>query len=105
MNSEKMDRRITLQEVTETQSSTGFASESWADVVTVWAQVTYKSGREYFQADKTNAQVVKLFRIRYRSDLTNKMRIVYEGRNYDILTIDSDYREGVSYITARAEAL
>jgi SPP1 family predicted phage head-tail adaptor len=105
MNSARMDRRITFQEVTETQSATGFSTKAWADYVTVWAQVTYKSGKEYFEADKVNAEVVKLFRVRHRSDLTNKMRIVYESRNYDILSIDSDYRKGETYVTAKAEAL
>lgn len=103
----RYDRQITIQSATETQSSTGYAAESWANLgtdPTVWAQVIQKSGREFFEADKVAAEVVTVFRIHYRSDLTNKMRIVYNSRNFDILEIkELGYFEALEIIAKAVE--
>lgn len=106
MRHSKMDRRLTFQQLTEVQSATGYAAPSWADLgsnPTVWCQVIQQNGREFTEGDKVNAEIVTIFKVRYRSDITDKMRIVYAGRHFDIFHIkELGRREGLE-ITAKAE--
>lgn len=83
MISGRLDRRITIQEYTETTNDYGETVKTWADVVTVWAEVRQQSAREIWQAGKV-AETEKMFRIRYRSGIDSTMRVVYDGKNYEI---------------------
>lgn len=84
MKAGKLDRRVTLQTLTVTRDSYGAAIESWTDLDTVWAEVIPLKGREYFTAAQIVAEKMLKFRIRYRTDLTETMRIVYAGQTYDV---------------------
>lgn len=84
----RMDRRITFRQSTDTQSDSGATVESFADVATVWANVTATgSGSERFVMEKETAFNQKYFTIRYRTDLNEKMIITYENDIYDIKSI------------------
>jgi SPP1 family predicted phage head-tail adaptor len=83
----KMDRRITIQQVTESQSSSGEATQSWATLATVSAQVETDSGDEGAEGAGEQARSNCLFTIRHRSDVTAKHRISYAGNTYDILSV------------------
>lgn len=85
-----MRERVTLQNVTEVQSTSGYAAETWATAGIVWAEVTYRilpSGEEQMADRKTAVQVVN-FRIRTRGDVTEKTRILYRGEYFDIVAIE-----------------
>ena len=85
-----MDRRITFREATETQSSTGATSSTWADVATVFASVnvsTNSLGSERMAMEKETTFNRKFFVIRYRTDITEKMILIYESKEYDIKSI------------------
>jgi len=84
MKAGKLRHRITIQQATETLSATGAVSLTWATLATVWAERMDLSGREFFQASQVNAEKTVKFRIRYRADLTAKMRVVHEGKTYDL---------------------
>ena len=91
-NPGRLDRRITIQQNTPTRDSVGQSIDSWADLATVWAEVVPVSGSESFQAKQVGAEAVAKFRIRYRSDVLRKMRVVYDSDNYDIADIQEDRR-------------
>lgn len=93
MRAGQLRDRVTLQEVTETRDSFGAVVEAWSDVATVWAEVADLSGREYFDAQQTNAELKTRIRIRYRSGVVPKMRAVFGSRVFDIESvIDPDSR-------------
>ena len=104
MDPSNLDRRITIQE--PVVSKDGYGEDvvtGWTPVATVWAQVIPVSGREYFDAAAIRAEKTTRFRIRWRSGVTEAMRIVYDGRSYDILGIvEIGRREGLEI---RAEAI
>lgn len=100
-----MDRRIAIQQMSETRSATGYTTASWSTIMRAYAEVTQSSGREFQEADKVNADVLTVFRIRYRRGLSNKMRIVYDNRNFDILEIKEIGRREFLSIAAKAEVL
>ena len=85
MRAGRLNRRITLQSATEVRDAYGQAVKTWADVATVWAEVMPLSGREREIASQTAAETNVKFRIRWRSDITADMRVVYGGRNYEIV--------------------
>lgn len=84
MISARMDRQITIQEYTVTGTNDyGEEIKDWVDFATVWAEVKQQSAREVWQAGKVS-ETEMMFRIRYRSGINTKMRIVYDGDNFDI---------------------
>ena len=87
-----LDRRITIQQATEAQDSKGQPIKTWAALATVWAEVIPVGGSEIFQARQVGAETVAKFRIRYRSDIERKMRVVYDSDNYDITDASEDRR-------------
>ena len=101
----QLDRRITLQHETESQDATGEPIKTWAAVDTVWAQYVPLRGAELFGAKQLRAEADSKFRIRYRSDVTPENRIVWGGRNWDIVSVSEIGRqEGLDIVAfARAE--
>lgn len=96
MRAGDLDRRITIQSVTTVQNSYGDPVESWSTFASVWASVKPYRGNEEFDAEHHRSEELKVFKIRYRQGLNHKMRIVYEGANYDIRSIkEIGRREGL----------
>jgi SPP1 family predicted phage head-tail adaptor len=94
-----MDKRIQIQEVTETQDAYNQPVGTWTTYKTVWAEILWKPGREYFNAATEIATASAIFRIRYVTGVTRKMRVRYGGVNYDILSINEIGRkEGLEII-------
>jgi len=59
----------------------------WADVCTVWASVEPLKGREFFAAQKENAETTVRICIRYRPGISADMRILYCDKVYGINAI------------------
>lgn len=88
-----LDTRITLQQRIGTIDALGQPTESWIDLVTVGASVSPLRGREYFAAGQIESVVDVRIRIRYRSNITTAMRVVWQSTPYDIISvIDVDAR-------------
>lgn len=86
----QLDRRITFQVAVEVRDSFGEPVQTWANLAshaTVPARVEPLRGSERFAAQQVNADTDTKFTIRYRNDLTEKMRILYEARYYDVHSI------------------
>lgn len=80
-----LDRRIVIESATEAQDSYGEAIKTWSTFATVWAKATPNRGDERFAANQIVAQADSMFRIRWQSGVTTKMRINYDGQIYDIV--------------------
>jgi len=79
---------VTLQANAPTQAAGGVPVDVWTDLVdtpAIWAAVEPLAGREFFDAARVNADVTHRIRIRYRPDVTERMRIVLGARTFDIL--------------------
>lgn len=84
-----MRERITLQTSTGfTRSPEGEPVRSWSSIATVWAQViTAANARESVGA-QDNVSIPVTFRIRHRSDVDTKHRILWPTTS-NILDIES----------------
>lgn len=104
MRAGKLDRRITIRRATTAANDFGEEIETWADVATVWAQQRPNRGGERFAAQQMVGTKVLTFQIRYRSDVTNRDRVVYNGREYNILDVREIGRRVVTEFDAVARA-
>lgn len=90
MQSGKLDRRITIQGKSITQSDSGQEVVVWTDVATVWAEKIPIRGLERFSIQQIVGESVKTFRIRWSSDvseITDEHRIMSDGRAFDITDV------------------
>lgn len=105
MRAGPLDRQVVIQCRSLSQNSEGAPVESWTTFATVWAQKTDLRGQEYFAAQKENAEVTTLWRIRYLTGLKAEMRISYDNLVYDIIQISElGRRDGMEIMSiARIE--
>lgn len=87
---EGLRHRLTIQQPTVTTNSYGEPITTWGALATVWGSIRPLSGREATNtgADQVQASVQHDVRIRYRGDITPRMRIVCGARTFDIETVD-----------------
>ena len=96
----KLNRRIALQSNAPIQDTYGDMIESWSLIGNVWAEMVSAKGSEKFTAQQDAGFDTVVWRIRYRSDLDNLDRVVYDGQNYDILGVNEEgYRTNLILIT------
>jgi SPP1 family predicted phage head-tail adaptor len=83
-----LTKKIDIMQVTEAQNTYGEPVKTWTNfAINRWADVDPLSGSEYLQAQQTAARVDYRFRTRYVTGITPKMRVVYNGENYDIESV------------------
>ncbi len=90
MEAGRLHDLVSLQENTPTRDAGGAPVDVWTDLLTapaIWADVEPLSGREFLEAARVNAEITHRIRVRYRSDLTERMRIVLGTRIFDILAV------------------
>ncbi len=108
MNPGKLDRLCTMQTLTAGRDSGGTPTESWGGDLELWCGYEEKAGREWFGADQRAGEDAVVFTIRYgtnTSGLTTKDRIVFESKNYNILSIkEMPGRKRVLAVLAAARA-
>ncbi|MCX7903040.1 MAG: phage head closure protein [Caloramator sp.] len=89
MNIGDMKHRITIQKPVRVIDDSGFETETWEDLKTVWASISNLHGREYFEAATVNAEKTIKFTIRYINGIDSSMRISFKGKQYEITFIDN----------------
>lgn len=83
----KLRHRITIQEYTVSQDSYGAGIESWADRATAYASVSPISGKELYTAQQLHAEVTTKITMRYMDGITPKMRVFFNSRSFEILSV------------------
>ena len=97
MRAGELNRRIVIQQKSITRLASGAESSSWLTLANSWAKVVQQKQDEEIENDSHLLTDQLTFKIRYRSDLDNEMRILYEGSYYEILSIkELGFRKGLS---------
>lgn len=80
------DRRIIIEQKDETTDTTyGGTTSTWETYITRWASIKpYSRGIEYFDGGAVRAEKTLVFTIRYTTGITTDMRILHEGKYYNI---------------------
>lgn len=89
----RLRQRITLQVSTPVQDAHGEPIDAWANlasVPTVWANIRVKPGGERFVsgAEQVQAEIIHTVTIRFRADITPKMRVLIGAR---VLLVENVY--------------
>ena len=87
MRAGKLRQMIVIQSHTFTTDDFGGQIEAWADVATVAASVEPLSGRELIAAQAAQSEITTRFVVRYLAGIEPAMRIVYNGKIYNISAI------------------
>lgn len=103
MNIGAMDREITIEQLAEAGDAEGGFTKDWTTFVTVWAERRPNRGGEREAGGQTMETRTAVFRCRYgdTDGVTEKMRIVDEGANWDIVRIEEAGFRQFRDITAR----
>jgi SPP1 family predicted phage head-tail adaptor len=76
--------RILFQEAVESDNEIGDVVKTWQDVKSAWAMIKTVQGREFIQAASVQGERTVRFVIRYTKGITNDMRIIHNGRVFEI---------------------
>jgi len=87
MGAGKYKNRVEFQTNSTAVNSDGTPVNVWSELATVWAGVNTVTGREKWANRHTSHNYDAAVSIRYRSDITESMRIIYNGRTLQIKTI------------------
>jgi SPP1 family predicted phage head-tail adaptor len=88
MNAGELNQRIVVEASIPTTNAIGDSILEWRPIATIWASKQHKTSREFYAAQKVNAEITDLFIIRYRANVTTRMRVSYNGKHYNILGTD-----------------
>jgi len=86
----KFRHRVTFQYLTRTNDGQGGFASTWtnmASLPTVWGEVKPKATPERFFSSQIQYQRTHQVTIRYRSDLTQEMRMLFDSRIFQIKSI------------------
>jgi SPP1 family predicted phage head-tail adaptor len=99
----QLRHRVTIRQYTEVRDSFGGQELSWSDLAVVWAEVEHKEGGsdEGEEMQRQTAIINARFRMRYRSDIDEKMRLLWDSKLWNIKSILPDSH--FSYMTIEAE--
>lgn len=96
--------RLVLEAPVESGDGAGGVTRSFADVATLWAEVTPLSAREAVTADRALARVTHRIRIRMRADVTTRHRLRLGARIFRVLALrESDATRRFLMIEAEEE--
>lgn len=87
MKAGTLRERITIQTSTVTTDANGISTEAWTTFSTVFAAVEPLTMREYLSAAATDSKIDTRFVIRYLTGVLPTMRILYNSKYYNIISI------------------
>ena len=99
-------QRIRLEQQSTAQDSFGGQSETWSEVITVWAGVFAMTGRERLAAQAIHPELTHQIIVRWHPLLADPktvagMRVVLGSRHFDIhAALDEDGRKTVLTLLA-----
>lgn len=93
MQAGRLRHRIAIQSASESLDDFGSTTKVWSTDTTVWGHVEPLSGQEKFEAQQVVGEVTHKITTRYYSSgITPDMRLVYDSRTFEILSV-IDVRE------------
>lgn len=94
MRAGRLRHKIEIQHSVETQDSIGAVVNNWQTFTQTRASYEPKTGKEAYAAMQEHAETSAVFRLRFRKGITAKMRLIYDGRIFDIESVVDMYGRG-----------
>lgn len=108
MRAGKLRHRITLQSLADGQEApfpSGAPDQYWEDSLTVSASINPLAGRELFAAQQYNSEVTHSIRMRYRTGVTDRMRVKFGARLFTLHYIRNIDERNVEFELLCSEGL
>ena len=89
------------QDIGTDKDSYGQHIEFWANVTGLtglWASMITTGGREFYAAQKLNAETQAVFKLRYIAGITSLMRVKYGSRYFSIISPPNNVNEKFEHI-------
>lgn len=101
----RLDRLVALQSQAVSVGANGERKAgAWSTYASVWAEERQITAREAMTGKTEQAMRAMAFIIRWRSDVTERHRVVYDGAAYDITGIrEIGRREALELLTERQQ--
>ncbi|TYR75581.1 head-tail adaptor protein [Rossellomorea vietnamensis] len=90
LNSGQLRHKIRFQKLEGVEDELGQYRESWVDGESAWCMIKTMQGREYFAAAASQSENTYRFVIRYRPGIDSSMRVIYNGRTFNIESAIND---------------
>lgn len=104
MRAGELNRRISISEKVITRLPSGAETSAWSIKMHTWAKVLQKKQAESIDNQNFVLTDELLFKIRYRNDLDTEMRINYDGKVYEIITItELGFKIGTAILTQKVD--
>ena len=87
MQAGRLRHRVLIQKYEQTFDGWGTPIKGWADWAQVWAAIEPLRGQEFIAAQAAQSSTTVRVRIRRRPGITTEMRLVFEGRFYNIKAV------------------
>jgi len=101
MKAGRMDRVVTLRQATVAQDDYGQPIETWTDLAEVWASRVELKGAERWAAKQVLSEISAKYWIRWRDDVTDRLRLVDDSTEYNIQAVSEiGRREGLELIVS-----
>ncbi|MEB1809030.1 MAG: phage head closure protein [Bacillaceae bacterium] len=89
INSGRLNKRIKLLVFTEPKDDAGgyvdeWPNVGWEEIATLWASVEPLRGRDFYEAQQSQAEISHKVIIRYREGVERSQTINFKGRRFDI---------------------
>jgi SPP1 family predicted phage head-tail adaptor len=84
LNSGQLRHKIRFQKLEGQEDELGQYRETWVDDASAWCMIKTMQGREYYAAAASQSENTYRFVMRYRPGIDSSMRIVYQGRIFNI---------------------
>lgn len=84
----ELDQQITFQERAAGTDTRGQANGAWANVAAltnIWSKADTRPGQDFFGDGQEHATSTVTFRIRYRTTVHERMRVVWKGQTFEIV--------------------
>lgn len=80
----KLKQRISIEQLTRTSDGQGGFTETWSLFAEVWSGIEPSSASERFFAQRIESNVSHKITIRWLDGVKSEMRILFEGRIFQI---------------------
>ena len=81
----RLRHKVTIQNATHAEDGKGGSTPTWADVESVWAEVSPSSSRERFYAGQVDADATHKVTMRYTANVSTESRIIHGTRTLHVV--------------------
>jgi SPP1 family predicted phage head-tail adaptor len=106
MDAGQLNKKIYIQQQTQDQNEYGEQETIWTTIATVYAKIKPLVGKEFIAAQQISTNITHDITTRYLRCVKPKMRVLYNDRYFDILSvINPDEKREWLYLKCREVVL